>query len=375
MTVDVREIPLGGKLKPFLDVVDTIYAGDPSFVRALDLDTKGRLDRKNPYFSHGDGTNFVAYRKNRPVGRITAHTNRRHLERYQDGVGFFGFFDTIDDPEVARALIDRAAEWLRARGSRAIRGPLTLNMAEEVGCLVEGFDTPPMLLMPHHRSYQAGLIEQAGLSKVREMYAWRYTFGKIKPRALRGHESITQLPEVRVRRVDMKNLQRDVAQMLDIYQDAWSDTWAFVELTSEEAAKIGQDLKLIAVPELTRIIDIDGEAAAMAYALPNVNEMIGDLHGKLFPLGLPRLLYRLKFKGAKTARVVGLGIRQKYRNVRKYAGLSAFLYVELNRSGQKLGIEWGELSYTDEANAAVNTGIKLMGGEIYKKYRLYERQI
>ena len=375
MTVDLREIPLGGKLKPFLDVVDTIYAGDPSFVRALDLDTKGRLDPKNPYFSHGEGTNFVAYRTNRPVGRITAHTNRLHLDRYQDGVGFFGFFDTIDDPEVARALIDRAADWLRARGMRAIRGPLTLNMAEEVGCLAEGFETPPMLLMPHHRPYQAGLIEQAGLKQVREMFAWRYTFGKIAPRALRGHESITKLPEVRVRRVDMKNLQRDVAQMLDIYQDAWSDTWAFVELTSAEAAKIGQDLKLIAVPELTRIIDIDGEPAAMAYALPNINELIRDFGGKLFPLGLPRLLYRLKVKGAKTARVVGLGIRQKYRNARKYAGLSAFLYVELNRSGQKLGIEWGELSYTDEANAPVNVGIKLMGGEIYKKYRLYERPI
>jgi hypothetical protein len=248
-------------------------------------------------------------------------------------------------------------------------------MAEEVGCLVQGFDTPPMLLMPHHGPHQGALIEQAGFSRLRDFYAWRYTVGNVPARAKRGHDAIRALPEVRVRRIDLKNLQRDVAQLLDIYQDAWSDSWGFVRLTSDEARKIGDDLKLIAIPELTRIIDIDGEPAAMAYALPNVNEMIADLGGKLLPFGFARLLYRFKVKGPKSARLVGLGIRKKYRHIRKYAGLSAFLYAEMNQSSEKLGVRWGELSYTDEQNAAVNVGIKMMGGEIYKRYRVYERSI
>jgi hypothetical protein len=375
MTVDVREIPLGGDLKPFLDVVDTIYKDDPSYVRPLDLDVKSRLARKHPYFAHSEGTNFVAYYRGRPAGRLTAHINRLHLDRYKDDTGFFGFFDTVDDAAVAKALIDRAAEWLGARGIKKIRGPLTLNMAEEVGCLVEGFDTPPMLLMPHHRWYQGNLIEHAGLTGIRDFYAWRYTVGNVPPRALRGHESISKLPEVTVRQVDMKHLKRDVMTLLDIYQDAWDDSWGFVQLTREEAEKAGEDMKLIAIPELTRIVDIDGEPAAMAYALPNINEMIGDLHGKVFPIGLPKLLYRLKVKGPVTARLVGLGIKKKFRNVRKYAGLSAYLYTEMNRAGADIGLKWGELSYTDEANGPMNVGIKLMGGQIYKRYRLYERAV
>jgi hypothetical protein len=372
MSLEIRSIPLGGKLGPFLDVARVVYAGDASYVRPLDVDLARRLSPKHPYFQHGRGMCFVALDRGRPVGRITAHTNQLHLDRYGDGVGFFGTFDTVDDGAVASALLGRARDWLKQQGVRRIRGPITMNMAEEVGCLVEGFDTPPMLLMPHHRPYQGGLIEAAGLARTRTMFAWRYEGGNVPARALRGHAEIAALPEVRVRRITQRTLARDVLTLLDIYEDAWKETWGFVPVSDAEARHSASELRMVIVPELTRLIDIDGEPAAFCYALPNVNEAIRDLGGRLSPVGLAKLLYRLKVRGTKTARLVGLGIRSKYRHVRKYAALSAFLYTEMNRSGAALGYEWGELSYTDEANGPVNTGIKMMGGKIYKRYAVYE---
>jgi hypothetical protein len=375
MTAEIREIPMGGDLRPFLDVVDYIYRDDPAFVRPLDLDLKDRLSKKNPFFAHAEGTCFAAFRNDRCIGRITAQIDRAHLDRHKDDAGFFGFIDTIDDAEVCKALVDRAAEWLKGRGMKRIRGPLSLNINEELGCLVEGFETPPMVFMPHHRPYQGSLIEKAGLSKLKDFYAWRYTVGDVPTRAKKAHEEIAGLAEVGTRRLNPKRIDEEVRLVMDIFDDAWSDNWCSVPFSEAELRKLAADFKLILVPELTRLVTIEGEPAAFAIALPNLNELIRDFGGKLFPLGLPKLLWRLKVEGPKTARLALLGIRKKYRHVRKYAGLSTYLYVEMNRSGQQTGIKWGELSWTVEDNAPVNVGIKFMGGKIYKKYRVYERTL
>lgn len=375
MSVEIRETAIGGKIDDFLNVVDYIYRDDPNYVRSLDMDLKQRLSKKNPFFEHGEGTIFTAYRNGWPVGRSTAQIDREHLARYKDDVGFFGFFDTVDDAEVASALLDSAARWLSERGMKQIRGPLSLNINEEMGCLVDGFDTPPMIMMPHHRPYQGGLIEQAGLSKIKDVYAWKYLVGDVPKRAQKAHDDIEAMPEVRTRQVDPKNIERDVRVVMDVFNDAWSDNWGFVKLTENELRKMAQDLKPILMPELTFITEINGEPAAVGMALPNINEMIRDLNGKLLPFGAAKLLWRLKVKGPETARLIILGIRKKYRNVRQYGGLSIYLYVKMNHGGQRLGIRWGELSWTLEDNAPVNTGIKFMGGKIYKRYRLYQRAL
>jgi hypothetical protein len=375
MSVEIRQTPIGGKIDDFLNVVDYIYRDDPKYVRPLDMDVKQRLGTKNPFFEHGEGTIFTAYRNGWAVGRATAQIDREHLGRYKDDVGFFGFFDTIDDPEVAKELLDHCARWLSERGMKVMRGPLSLNINEEMGCLIEGFDTPPMIMMPHHRPYQGGLIEQAGLSKIKDVYAWKYTVGDVPKRAQKAYEEIEAMPEVKTRQVDPKNMERDVRVVMDVFNDAWSDNWGFVRLTENELRKMAQDLRPILVPELTCITEINGEPAAVGLALPNINEMIKDLHGKLVPLGLPKLLWRLKVKGPESARLVILGIRKKFRGVKQYGGLSIYLYVAMNRAGQRLGIRWGELSWTLEDNAPVNVGIKFMGGSIYKKYRLYQRAL
>jgi hypothetical protein len=374
MAVEIRETRIGGKLNDFLNVVDYIYRGDPNYVRPLDMEMKDRLSPKNPFFEHGEGIIFTAYRNGWCVGRVTAQIDREHLKRYNDDVGSFGFIDTIDDEDVAKALLEAAGKWLRAKGMKRIRGPLSLSLNDEMGCLVDGFDTPPMIMMPHHRAYQGGLIEKAGFTKLKDAFAWRYQVGDVPPRVRRAHDEIEAMPEIKSRHVDMKNLDADLRIIMDVYNDAWSDNWAFVASTERELSKMAADLKLIAVPELSYITEIDGEPAAVALALPNLNELIGDMKGKLV-VNLPKLLWRLKVVGPHSARLIILGIRKKYRNQRKYAAISAYLYAKMNAAGKRLGLSWGELSWTLEDNAPVNAGIKLMGGKVYKTYRIFEKEL
>src|SRR5579859_4936002 len=335
--VDVRQISMaapGSRLSDFLDVVDYIYRDDPAYVRPLDLELKDRLSpRKNPFFDHGEGALFCAYRNGFPVGRCTATIDRGHLARHGDSTGFFGFLDTVDDEEVARELLARAEGWLRGRGMKRVRGPISLGINEELGCLVEGFDTPPYILMPHHRPYQGGLIERAGYAKAKDLFAWRYQVGEPNRRVRRAHEEIKAMPEVSSRTMSLKTLDEDVQLFVDVYNDVWSENWGFVPATAREGRKMAADFRLLLVPEITCIVSIDGEPAAIALALPNLNELVRDFDGKLLPLGLPKLLWRLKVEGPKSARLIMLGIRKRWRTHRKYAGLSACMYAEMNDGG------------------------------------------
>jgi hypothetical protein len=374
--VEIKQTPMGGNIRDFLDVVDRIYADDPRYIRPLDMELKERLDpKKNPFFEHGEGVVFTAHERGRCVGRVTAQIDRGHLQRHKDDAGFFGFLDTVDDPEVAKALLAKAEGWLRDKGMKIARGPLSLNINEEMGCLVDGFDSPPVLMNPHHRPYQGGLIEKAGYAKAKDVFGWRYEVGEPNARVRKAQEEIKAMPEVTGRTMDKKNLDRDVAIALDVFNDAWNENWGYVQMTRKEADKMAADLKLFLVPEITRLVLIDNEPAAVAIALPNVNELIPDLRGRLFPTGILKLLYRLKVEGAKSGRLLILGIKKKFRLQRKYAGLSLYLYAELNDGGKRVGMTWGELGWTLEDNAAVNTGIKMMGAKKYKTYRVYEKSL
>jgi hypothetical protein len=374
--VQIRQVPMGGDIRDFLDVVELIYRDDPRYIRPLNMDLRDRLNpKKNPFFDHADGVVFMAYRDGKCVGRATAQIDREHLSRHRDDVGFFGFFDTIDDQDVSRELLVSAERWLKEHGIKVARGPVSLSINEELGCLVDGFDAPPVLMNPHHRPYQGGLIEKAGYTKAKDVFGWRYEVGELNTRVKKAQEDIRALPEVSIRRLSKKDIDRDVEMTLDIFNDAWADNWGYVPATKREADKMAADLKMFLVPEITALVTIDNEPAAVAIALPNVNELIGDLHGKLFPFGLPKLLYRLKVEGAKSGRLLILGIKKKFRHQRKYAALSLFLYAEMNEGGRRAGMTWGELGWTLEDNAAVNAGIRMMGAKKYKTYRIYEKAL
>ena len=302
MTITVLAHVPGEKIDPFIRAADEVFRGDPAWVPPLDLDIKERLHpEKNPFFKRAEVALFTAWRGERLVGRCSAQIDREHLRLWKDDTGFFGFFDTIDDAEVGRALIDAAAKWLAARGMKRMMGPMSLYVNEEIGILVEGFEHPPVLMMGHSRDWQARVATECGLVQEKDLLCWRYTVDtKFPDRVVKAWEQVKTLPEVRLRSVDPKNMQRELEAIMDIYNDAWAGKWAMVPALPDEVEKVAKDLKLILDPDLAFIAEVNGRPAGMCIMLPNVNEAIQDLDGSLFPLGLFKLLWRVKVKHPKS---------------------------------------------------------------------------
>ena len=375
MSVVVRQHQVGGDITPFIDAAHEVFKGDPNFVPPLDFELKERLSpKKNPFFKRGEATLFTAWKNGKVVGRISAQIDHEHIRIWNDATGFFGFFDTIDDPEVAQALIDAAAGWLKQREMKRMIGPFSLYANEEVGTLIEGFDMPPMLMMGHSRAWQDRLALGCGLEKEKDLLAFRFDKGlPIPERVKKAHADIAKLPEVRLRSIDMSNFEEEIRTVVEIYNDTWKGKWGFVPARDDEAKKMAQDMKLVIDPDLAFIAEVNGKPRGMCIMLPNLNEAIQDLGGKLFPFGFAKLLYRVKVKHPKTARLMMLGIHKDIRsNVKRYGGLSAAMYVEVQKRGSAKGYEWAELSWTREDDAPVNLGIRAMGAKIYKKYRVYK---
>ena len=378
MTVIVEEHAPGKDPGDFIRAGHEVFRGDPAWIPPLDLEIRERLHpRKNPFFKRADVTLFTARENGRIVGRCSAQIDREHLRLWKDDTGFFGFFDTVDDPEVGTALIDAAASWLRARGMQRMRGPFSLYVNEEVGVLVDGFEHPPVVMMAHSRPYQARICEAAGLEKELDLYAWKYDKDlPFPPRVLRAWEDIKKLPEVTLRSVDPGNMHRELQAVMEIYNDAWAGKWAMVPALPDEVEKVAKDLKLILDPDLAFIAEIRGEPMGMCIMLPNVNEAIRDLRGRLFPTGLLKLLWRTKVKHPRSTRLMMLGIRGEARtNVKRYGGLSAAMYVEVAKRGVAKGYQWGELSWTREDDKPINLGIRSMGAKLYKTYRVFQKSI
>jgi hypothetical protein len=378
MTITIREHTPGTNVEPFIDAGHEVFRTDSTWVPPLHFELKERLDpKKNPFFTRAEAMLFTAWRDGRVVGRCSAQIDREHLRVWNDSTGFFGFFDTIDDAEVAKALVGAAEGWLRRRGMKRMLGPMSLYVNEEIGVLIEGFDTPPMMMMGHSRPYQAKLAEACGLVKEKDLLAWRYTKDQVFPdRVLKAWEHVKSLPEVRLRSVNMKDMDAEIRAVMDIYNDAWEGKWGMVPALPDEVAKVAKDLKLILDPDIAFMAEIHGKPAGMCIMLPNLNEAIQDLEGRLLPLGVLKLLYRVKVKHPKTTRLMMLGIRKEYtKNVKRYGGLSAAMYVEVAKRGIAKGYEWGELSWTREDDTPINLGIRSMGAKLYKKYRVYQKPI
>ncbi|MGB5811943.1 MAG: hypothetical protein WBG86_15495 [Polyangiales bacterium] len=376
MTIEIQEHRPGDDIEDFVQVAYEIFAKDPAWIAPLQMEIRERLTPgKNPFFEHAECALFTARKDGKVVGRISAQIDHEHLKRYDDGTGFFGFFDTIEDQEVATALVDRAEQWLAERGMTVMRGPFSLSINEESGLLVEGFDRPPALMCAHHRPYQGALAEGAGLHKAKDMWGWMYRVEPPPPRVKKAWTTINELPEVRFRPIRPRELKRDIGELLEIFNDAWQDNWGFVPSTDAEAKKMASDLALIIDPRLSFFVEVDGEAVAMCVCLPNVNEAVRDFAGKLNFITVIKLLWRMKIRGVKSARLMLLGIRKDFRGSRRYAALSTALYGEVARQGIKAGYEWAELGWTLEDNRLINTGIKGMRAEVDKVYRVYEKTI
>jgi GNAT superfamily N-acetyltransferase len=382
MTLEIREHIPGEDIQDFIQAGKEVFRFDPTWVAPLDFELKERLSpKKNPLFQRAEVALFTARKAGRLVGRCSATVDREHLRLHKDDAGFFGFFDTIEDEEVARALMEKAAEWLRSRGMKRMMGPISLYFNDEVGCLIEGFDTPPNLMMAHSRRYQGRLIEACGCEKEKDLLCWRYDVTLPFPnRVIKAWEQIRSLPEVKLRSVNVHDLRTEMANIMAIYNDAWDGKWGMVPALPAEVEKVTNELRLIVDPDIAFVAEINGEAAGMCIMLPNMNEAIRDLNGKLFTYGIPigaaKFLWRMKVKKPKSTRLMMLGIRQDVRqNVKRYGGLSAAMYVEVAKRGAAKGYQWGELSWTREDDAPINLGIRSMGAHVYKKYRVYKKAL
>lgn len=371
-TIEIRQHTPGGDISDFLEAARVIFKSDPNWVPPLNIMLKDQLSPKSPFFQHAEVTFFTARKNGQLAGRISAQVDREHLKHHNDGVGFFGFLDTIDDDEVAKALVEKVKDWLRSKGMKKIRGPMNLSINQEVGTLIEGFDTPPMVMMPHSRAYQDKCILSTGLEKVKDLYAWRWEVGPDMPR-----RCMTAYTEMKALGATFRSADpsTEIPKLIEIQSDAWKHNWAHVSMTEAEAKQLRNELRLILDPAISIVVEIEGKIAGMAITVPNLNEAIMDMGGKVTPMNIAKLLWRLKVDHPKSARVAMLGLREDIRKQKKYMPLALALIAELNRRGYQRGYEWGELSWTLEDNGPVNALIKSAGGKIYKKYRLYEADL
>ncbi|MDO8527942.1 MAG: N-acetyltransferase [Deltaproteobacteria bacterium] len=377
MTITIIPVESRQDLQRFIRLPYSIYANDPHWVAPLEFERKQFFDRKkNPFFHHGDAELFLALKNGKPVGRISAQMHKTHLERFQDAAGFFGFFESIDDAEVAEALVNAAEGWLKKKGLQKIRGPFNFLMYDnETGILIDGFETPPYIMMNHNPLYYASLLEKIGFAKVKDLYSFSYKVGELSEQVLQLAEATAAYPGLTLRSVNMKNFDEDIRLMLQIFNEAWEKNWGFVPATEDEMKYIAKMLKPIIDPSMAFFALVNGEPAAFSIALPNINEAIKDLNGKLFPFGFLKLLWRIKKRGGiKSARLCLMGIRKPYRGS-ALGALSVLMNVESHRRGLKRGLTSGECGWTLEDNDRINKGIEFMGGKRYKTYRIYEKSI
>lgn len=375
--MSVTVTPVSGRrdLDAFIKLPFRLYRDDPNWVPPLLYLERQRFDPKtNPFLQHADAQLFLARRGGQVVGRISAQVDHEHNRYHREHTGFFGFFESEDDCETAGALFGAAEGWLRERGMEAARGPLSFSINQEVGLLVEGFDTPPMIMMPYSRPYYGRLIEGAGFGKAMDLYAWQYDWETVPPKAHRAVEALRQRSDITIRTGDIHRFDEEIATILEVFNSAWSENWGFVPVTPAEARHLAKELRQIVDTNMTIIVEVEGKPAGVVLLAPDLNEAIRDLNGRLFPLGWAKLLWRLKVRGIKSGRLMILGVRKEYRT-RRYLAMAYLLCDEIYRAARDGGYRRGEFSWTLEDNTAVNTMIRNIGCRLYKTYRIYEKPL
>jgi GNAT superfamily N-acetyltransferase len=364
-------------LKRFLRMPARLYAGDPLWVMPLMIERLQHLNpKRNPYFEHAEVAYWLAVRGERAIGRISAQVDRLHLERHRDMTGQFGLLEAVDDPEVFAALFEAAEAWLKARGMRRATGPFSLSINDESGLLIDGFERPPYIMMGHAPRYYGPRVAEQGYRTAKNLVAYAFDVAAPPPpRARRVLDRLSRGAGLSYRPLDMRRFDHELQRIVDIFNDAWSDNWSFVPMTPAEVRYMGKNLKPILRSEYAWIGEADGEAAAMTVTLPNLNEAIRDLGGRLLPFGWAKLLWRVKVTGTRTARMPLMGVRKKYQGTPRGAAL-ALGVIEAVRSWHAAhGAKEAELSWVLEDNYPTREIIELVGGRPYKTYRIYEKPL
>jgi GNAT superfamily N-acetyltransferase len=353
----------------------SLYKDDPNWVPPLMMERRDFLDpKKNPWFEFGTVELFLARRNGEVMGRIAA-VNDPHFNAFHDSKhGFFGMFECVDDPAVARGLFDAAAQWCRAQGFTSFMGPVNFSTNYECSTLVDGFDAPPVVMMAYNPRYYPGLYDACGFAKAKDLYAWELSSAVAPPeRVVRVAEKLRQREGVVVRPVRLNDFENEVRRIKDIYNAAWEKNWGFVPMTEREFDHLAKDLKQLVVADLLLLAEVKGEPVAFSMTVPDANLALKAAGGRLTRYGLPIGLLKLLLaaRKIKRLRLITLGIKPGYRR----RGLDAILYLDTLKTARRLGYTGGEISWTLEDNDLVNRAIESMGGRKYKTYRIYQRAL
>jgi len=362
-------------LKSFIAFPSSLYHNDPGWIAPLYMERMEHLSEKNPGNEHIEWQAWVARKNNVIVGRITAQIDTLHRELYGEDTGHFGMIDAIKDQEVFSALFSAAESWLKSKGARKITGPFGLNINQESGLLINGFNTPPSAMMTHGKTYYARALEQQGYRKGTDLLAyWMQRSDLHFPKPL-----FTLMDRVRkkvtVRTINRQRFAEEMQIMRQIFNSGWQNNWGFVPFTEHEFAVMGEQLKHLVPDDMIYIAEIDEKPCAFIVGLPNLNEAIRDLNGRLLPFGWAKLLWRLKVSGVRTARVPLMGVVQEYQFSRTGPIIALLLIEALRDPFARRKIDALEMSWILESNSGMRHILERIGAVAYKRYRLYEKQL
>ncbi|HDD53130.1 MAG TPA: N-acetyltransferase [Thermosulfidibacter takaii] len=370
MAVEVVDPTSRKALIEFIRMAWRVYRYDTRWVPPIVVDYLQFLrPDKNPFFKHAEGVYFLSRdAKGRPQGRIAVIIDHNYEEFHGERMGAFGFFEVVKDYAVAQELLDAALEWLREREVEVVRGPLSFSMNHECGLLIEGFNESPLIMMPYNPQYYQEFLERYGFVKAKDLHAyWIDAWKEVPPSALRLAERLQERHGFRIRKVNVRRFNEELERFIAVYNEAWEDNWGFVPLDRDEMVYMAKRLRPLIVPDLALIAEApDEEPAAVCLSLPDYNQVFRRMGGSLFPLGIFKFYFYSRH--ISQARLMALGVRRAFRN----RGLELLLSLHSLEAGRKRGYHGGELSWTLEDNHAINSFIEKLGGELYKKYRIYE---
>ncbi len=358
-------------LKLFVDVASVIYKNDPFYVKQLvSDDIKLINDKKNPFYKEAERKLFIAYKDGKTAGRIAAIINRAHNKKYNDKIGFFGFFESIDDFDVSNALFEKAQSFLRENSMDYIRGPMNPSMNDTCGILIEGFFQEPVFMMPYNRKYYMNLLDKAGFKKDKDLYAFYVsTVNKPKGGLTKLVDYVQKKHNITLRHFNKKNFESEIEIIHNLYSKAWEDNWGFVAPSLEEFRYGTEDFKTMIPEELVIIAEKDGKACGFSAIVPDFNQALKKLSGKITPFNALKAVYLMK--NIDNYRLITLGVLPEFRKM----GIDLLLYIKSFEVVEKRKGRGGELSWTLEDNEAINKPILKMNAERYKKYRIYGKPL
>lgn len=373
MASDIRiiQVTKSRDYSRFVNFPYTLHRDNPFWVPPIRMDQKVLLNpKKHPFYQHADTQFFLAERSGKIVGRIAAIIDHLHNKTHNDNIGFFGFFESVEDPAVAHALLEATKNWLKSKGKDAMRGPVNPSQNEDCGCLLDGYDSTPLIMMPYNPPSYPKFFDGFGLKKVMDLIAWYIDDNNPPPpKLIRVAEAARKKHHITVRAMRMKEFKSEVNKIWQVYNSAWEKNWGFVPMTREEFDLLAKNLKSVALPDLALLAEIDNKPVGFALSLPDMNQALHRINGRLFPFGLLKVMQASK--KIDMIRVITLGVIPEYQRL----GIDAIFYIDTWNNAVQHGYHKAEMSWVLENNTMMNRSAKMLGGKPYKTYRMYQMNI